>query len=58
VIFDPATIADKASFTEPHQLAEGVSDVLVNGEPVWRGGSATGALPGRFVKGPGYLKSD
>jgi N-acyl-D-aspartate/D-glutamate deacylase len=58
VIFDPATIADKASFTQPHQLAEGVSEVLVNGELVWQDGSATGALPGRFVKGPGYLKPD
>jgi N-acyl-D-amino-acid deacylase len=58
VIFDPATIADNASFTQPHQLAEGVSEVLVNGDLVWQGGRATGALPGRFVKGPGYLKSD
>jgi len=54
VIFDPATIADKATFAEPHQYAVGVRDVVVNGVPVLRNGEHTGATPGRFVKGPGY----
>ncbi len=54
VIFDPATIADKATFTDPHQYAVGVRDVLVNGVPVLREGTHTGATPGRVVRGPGY----
>lgn len=54
VVFDPATVADKATFTDPHQLAVGIEKVFVNGELVWSEGAATGRLPGRFVKGPGY----
>ena len=53
VLFDPATITDHATFDDPHQLATGVSHVWVNGEPVVKDGTHTGALPGRFVKGPG-----
>jgi N-acyl-D-amino-acid deacylase len=53
VVFDPAKIIDHATFAEPHQYATGVSDVLVNGAAVLRGGEHTGARPGRFVKGPG-----
>jgi N-acyl-D-aspartate/D-glutamate deacylase len=56
VVFDPDTVADTATFAQPHQIATGVNDVLVNGKTVWRDGRATGALPGRFVKGPGYFK--
>lgn len=52
VVFDPATIADRATYAQPHQLAVGVSTVLVNGIPVWREGAATGALPGRALYGP------
>ncbi|MEP7002682.1 MAG: D-aminoacylase [bacterium] len=55
VIFDPATIADRATYERPHQLAVGVDVVLVNGVAVWRGGSATGALPGRALRGAGYV---
>lgn len=54
VVFDPDTVGDNASFEQPHQLASGVSDVLVNGEIVWRDGASTGTLSGRFVRGPGY----
>nr|XP_061811981.1 D-aminoacylase-like [Nerophis lumbriciformis] len=54
VIFDPATVIDRATFEEPHQLATGVVHVFVNGEQVLRDGEHTGALPGRFVKGPGW----
>lgn len=53
VIFDPAEIRETATFTEPHQLAVGVRHLLVNGEPVIREGRYTGALPGRFLRGPG-----
>jgi N-acyl-D-amino-acid deacylase len=52
-IFDPATISDRATFTQPHQYAVGMVHVLVNGVPVLRDGEHTGATPGRFVKGPG-----
>ncbi|RME63184.1 MAG: D-aminoacylase, partial [Caldilineae bacterium] len=53
VIFDPETIADRATFTDPHQLSVGVRDVWVNGARVLAGGVHTKATPGRFVKGPG-----
>ena len=51
VVFDPATIADKATYTHPHQLAVGVDDVLVNGGFAIRDGKPTGAATGRFVHG-------
>lgn len=50
VVFDPATIADQATFENPHQYARGVRDVLVNGTPVLRGGAHTGAMPGRYIR--------
>jgi len=53
-VFDPQRIAERATFTEPHQLAEGMVHVFVNGTPVLRDGAHTGATPGRFVRGPGY----
>jgi len=54
VVFDPQTIADRATFERPHQLAVGVEHVFVNGRAVIRDGRHTGATPGRFVRGPGY----
>lgn len=54
VVFDPETIIDNATFEEPHQLATGVEHVLVNGGHVVNNGEHTGAMPGRFVHGPGY----
>ena len=51
VIFDPATVADHATFTDPHQLSTGVRDVWVNGARVLRDGEHTGAMPGRIVDG-------
>jgi N-acyl-D-amino-acid deacylase len=53
-IFDPATIADTATFSRPQQYAVGMRHVLVNGVAVLRNGEHTGATPGRFVRGPGY----
>lgn len=53
VIFDPATIRDRATFEEPHQLSVGVRDVWVNGIRVVQNGTHTGATPGRIVYGPG-----
>jgi N-acyl-D-amino-acid deacylase len=54
VVFDPATIADHATFAAPHAYATGVRDVFVNGEQVLRDGEHTGATPGRVVRGPGW----
>jgi len=54
VIFDPATIADRATFEEPHQLSVGVHHVLVNGVSVLRDGIHTDATPGRALRGPGW----
>jgi N-acyl-D-amino-acid deacylase len=54
VVFDPATVHDNATFAKPHQYAEGVMDVFVNGTQVLKDGEHTGAKPGRFVKGPGW----
>ncbi len=53
VLFDPARIGDLATFDQPHQLAEGVIDVFVNGTLVLEDGKPTGAMPGRAVYGPG-----
>jgi N-acyl-D-amino-acid deacylase len=51
VVFDPATIADHATYAKPAQLATGVEDVLVNGRFALRDGIATGAATGRFIRG-------
>jgi N-acyl-D-amino-acid deacylase len=53
VVFDPATIADRATFEKPHQYAVGVRHVFVNGVRVLKDGEHTGALPGRALKGRG-----
>ncbi len=53
-IFDPATIADRATYEAPHQYAVGMRHVFVNGAQVLSDGEPTGALPGRVVRGPGW----
>jgi N-acyl-D-amino-acid deacylase len=55
VIFDPATVQDHATFAKPHQYATGVIHVFVNGVQVLKDREHTGAMPGKFVKGPGYI---
>jgi N-acyl-D-amino-acid deacylase len=52
-IFDPAAIADHATFAEPHQYATGMVHVFVNGTQVLKDGQHTGAKPGQVVRGPG-----
>ena len=54
VIFDPATVRDRATFDNPNQLSEGMQYVLVNGVPVIDQGKMTGARPGKVLRGPGY----
>jgi N-acyl-D-amino-acid deacylase len=56
VVFDPATIADRATFDKPHQYAVGMKHVFVNGVQVLKDGDHTGAKPGRALVGPGKLK--
>lgn len=55
VVFDPRTIADKATYEKPHQYAVGVRQVFVNGVPVFKDGEHTGAKPGRALWGPGKV---
>ena len=50
-VFDPATIADRATFEKPHQYAVGMKHVIVNGRQVLKDGEHTGALPGRALWG-------
>jgi N-acyl-D-amino-acid deacylase len=56
VIFDPQTIADKATFDKPHQFAVGVRDVFVNGVPMLKDGEHTGKFSGRALYGPGKVR--
>jgi dihydroorotase/N-acyl-D-amino-acid deacylase len=55
VIFDAATVRDRATFDNPNQLSEGMDYVLVNGVPVIDQGKMTGALPGKVLRGAGYI---
>jgi len=58
VVFDPATIADRATFDKPHQYAVGMKYVFVNGVQVLKNGEHTGAKPGRALWGPGKVTRD
>ena len=53
VVFDPAAVADLATFADPHRLPAGVSEVLVNGQVTVSGGGFAGPLAGRALAGPG-----
>ena len=53
-IFDASTVTDKATFEDPHQYAEGIYSVLVNGLIVVENGAHNGNKPGRVLRGPGY----
>ena len=49
-IFDPKTIIDKATYTSPTQISEGVKYVIVNGQMAFEDGKMTGAMPGRALR--------
>jgi N-acyl-D-aspartate/D-glutamate deacylase len=53
VVFDPDTIADTATYAEPHQYPEGIHHVLVNGRFVVQDGVQTEERPGRVLRGKG-----
>jgi N-acyl-D-amino-acid deacylase len=52
VLFDPATVADRATTAEPHALSQGIVRVWVGGQVVFEGGHATDARPGRALRRP------
>ena len=52
VVFDPATVSDRATFDEPHQYPDGINHVLVNGELVVSGDNHLGTLPGHVLARP------
>ncbi|HWA94711.1 MAG TPA: D-aminoacylase [Terracidiphilus sp.] len=56
VVFDPATITDKATYERPNQLSTGMDYVLVNGVPVIANGKMTGKLPGKVLRGSGVRR--
>jgi N-acyl-D-amino-acid deacylase len=56
-IFDPKTVADRATYENPHQYPAGIPYVLVNGQTVIDNGKHTGALPGQILRGPGFRRS-
>ena len=50
LIFDPAKIVERATYIDPHQLAEGMAYVLVNGQVVIDDGKFTSSLPGKVLR--------
>ncbi|HZH80713.1 MAG TPA: D-aminoacylase [Gemmatimonadales bacterium] len=54
-VFDAATVADRATFEQPHQPSVGFAYVFVNGKKVLDHGRLTTARPGRGLRGPGYV---
>jgi dihydroorotase/N-acyl-D-amino-acid deacylase len=57
VAFDPESVADRATYDQPHQLSTGVAHVWVNGTAVLRDQEHTGLAPGRWLRGPGAASS-
>jgi len=57
-VFDPRTVADQATFEQPHQPSVGFAYVFVNGQKVLDHGKLAAARPGRGLRGPGYVPSE
>ena len=57
-IFDPAKIIDRATYTEPTKISEGVNYVFVNGQLEFDHGTLTGAKGGRALRGPAWHGDD
>jgi dihydroorotase/N-acyl-D-amino-acid deacylase len=57
-VFDPATIIDLATYTQPAQMSKGVKYVFVNGQLEFEDGKLTGVTAGKPLRGPGYEKPD
>ena len=57
IVFDPSTVGDHSTYDRPHRAATGVEQVFVNGQAVVIDGVHTGALPGRALRGPGWVGS-
>ncbi len=55
IVFNPDTVIDNATYTDPHHLSTGIRDVWVNGTRVLENGEHNGNLPGQRVNGPGYV---
>ena len=55
VVFYAATVRDMATFEQPHQYAQGISVVVINGQVVFENGSMTAARPGRILYGPARI---
>ena len=55
-IFDPETVRDMSTFDQPHQYAQGVSTVFINGQVVFENGMMTAARPGLVLHGPAYAR--
>lgn len=51
-VFDPETVTDRATFTDPHRFSHGIHHVVINGVPVLVDGALTGERPGRWLRGP------
>jgi N-acyl-D-amino-acid deacylase len=49
LVVDPATVADKATYNDPHQLSVGIDTIIVNGHPARLNGEFSGRLTGRVV---------
>tara|TARA_R110001632_G_scaffold10505_9_gene38852 strand:- start:3719 stop:5401 length:1683 start_codon:yes stop_codon:yes gene_type:complete len=55
-LFNPDEIQDNATFEDPLQYSTGMIHVFVNGIQVLKNGDHTGAMPGKVVRGPGWIK--
>ena len=52
IVFDPATVGDRATYDQPHQYSVGVDEVIVNGKLVLHEGKVTAERPGKVLLGP------